>query len=353
MQAMTSQFKYANHFDALVALVAAMPIKTDMHATVLDTAEKAASHDTPDDQNLKDGLIKLLIRPKEDYWNDDLSVWFVALRKRDETPIFILKQIVVELSQAINLPEGHPMLMPLLMAAILGGVPMLQEFHSHHHTREVVCIASILALLHNTQKPFTDSKTRLAEIIIAACIHDFAHDGQGNRANNNHTPMRLENRALAKAEPYMEAVDIPDASWQRIKAMVLATDVSKGDADDTSPAEWMRKAFLGEALATDCPVVLQPFFTDRELATQAALLEDADLGTSAGMPYEFARRMTALIAQETKVLSPTPQTLIGFIDHICKGAYITDAARTLFDDNLKDLRSAADAENEDTIYYWS
>ncbi|MBU6235369.1 MAG: hypothetical protein KGQ41_05955, partial [Alphaproteobacteria bacterium] len=156
-----------------------------------------------------------------------------------------------------------------------------------------------------------------------------------------------------KARPYLLAAGLPDSSWQRIQAMVLATDVSKGDTQDISPAEWLRGAFNGTLKKADAPKQLQVFFDDRDLATQAALLEDSDLGTSAGMPYEFARRMTALIAEETKVLSPTPQTLIGFIDHICRGTYITDAARQLFGNNLQTLRSLADEEHADTIYYWS
>jgi hypothetical protein len=265
---------------------------------------------------------------------------------------------MIGMAQQLGLEATHPLAKSLFMASVLGGIPMRQAFHSHHHTREVVCMAGILALLHNKQNPFKDPKTRLAEIMIAACIHDFAHDGLGNKRGSGHTPMRLEKQALAKAEPYLKAAGINNHAWTRISAMVLATDISKGDHADQSPAEWLRLAFRKNAFhkssdGKNCPPELKIFFTDHELAIQGALLEDADLGTSAGMPYDFARRMTALIAEETKILSPTPETLIGFIDHICGGAYTTDAARTLFGENIKDLRQKAREENEDTIYYWN
>ncbi|MBU6235949.1 MAG: hypothetical protein KGQ41_08900, partial [Alphaproteobacteria bacterium] len=172
---------FASEFEAIARTVASLPPETEKFPEVLETANIAASPDFPDDRNVKDGLLKLLIPPADHYWNDDLSVWFVALRNRKDTPVFILKQIVCEIAQKIGLDATHPMLRPLLMAGVLGGVPLEQKFHSHHHTREVVCITIILALLHNNLTPFADSKTRIAEMVIAACIHDFAHDGQGNR----------------------------------------------------------------------------------------------------------------------------------------------------------------------------
>lgn len=347
------EIRYANEFDTLTKAVEALPPVNSCREGVIQAARTAASRDYPDDGNVREGLLKLLSPPADHYWNDDLSVWFMALRNRKDAPVFILKQIVVGMADKIGLDQSHPMLRPLLMAGILGGVPLEQKFHSHHHTREVVCITAILSLLYNNLTPFADQPTRLAEILIAACIHDFAHDGMGNRRNNNHTPMRLETRSLQMAEPYLKAAGLLEESWQRIRVMVLATDVSKGDADDVSPAEWMRMAFSGTPMPKDCPESLRPLFGNAEIATQAALLEDADLGTSAGMPYEFARRMTALIAEETKVLPPTPDTLIGFVDHICRGTYITDAACKLFGNNLDDLRKKAAEENEDTIYYWS
>lgn len=234
--------------------------------------------------------------------------------------------------------------LPCRMAAVLAAVPSPMPYHNHHHTREVVCLAMLLAS--------ELSVAHKSELYIAACIHDFAHDGMGNRRGNAHTPMRLERRALEMAAPYLQAAGLSAQSWKNITVMVLATDVSKHDSDAISPAEWMRKAYAGDK-PDGCPPELKNLFADADLAHHAALLEDADLGTSGAMPYDFAKRMTALIAEETRVLSPTPQTLIGFIDHICHGAFITPEARALFGDNMASLRREADEETADTIYKWS
>lgn len=234
--------------------------------------------------------------------------------------------------------------LPCAMAAVLASVPSPMPFHNHHHTREVVSLA--MRLSQNLPM-----QTRI-ELFIAACIHDFVHDGMGNMRGGKHTPMRLERKAIDAAMPYLAAAGLSERVFLRIIAMVLSTDVSKKDKSAISPAEWMRKAFAGEDSA-GCPEALTPLFKDKTLAHQAALLEDSDLGTSAAMPYGFAKRMTALIAEETRVLSPTPQTLIGFVDHICQGAFITPEAKTMFGDNIKTLRAEAESEATDTIYKWS
>lgn len=289
---------------------------------------------------------------KNPHWNAGMSAKFMALRLRHEHPAVLLARVAFAMCAATAMDAAHPLADPLRMAIALGGAISGLPFHSHHHVREVACLAVLLGLAQHRVAPFADETTALAELFIAACVHDFAHDGQGNRRHDKHTPMRLERRAIDKSEPYMKAAGIPDASWRRITAMVLATDVSKGSSDGVSPAEWLRAAVAGKS-SGGCPDALLPLFADRETATLAALLEDADLGTSAGMPYDHARRMTALIADETKVLSPTPQTLIGFIEHICHDSYITPAANAVFGDNMKTIREMAARENADTIYFWS
>lgn len=234
--------------------------------------------------------------------------------------------------------------LPCVMAAVLASAPSPMPFHNHHHTREVVMLAMMLS-----QKLPLQARV---ELFVAACIHDFVHDGMGNMRGGKHTPMRLERKSLDAALPYLVAAGLSEEIFRRVMAMVLSTDVSKPDKNSISPAEWMRKAYAGESGA-GCPEPLQPLFADKSLAHQAALLEDSDLGTSAGLPYKFAQRMTALIAEETRVLAPTPQTLIGFIDHICHGAFITPEAKALFGENMQTLRAEAEAEATDTIYKWS
>jgi hypothetical protein len=263
---------------------------------------------------------------------DALAAQFEAWRVSGITPLEPLLHLTPDESDAC------------LMAACLAAVPSNLKYHNHHHTREVATLAMLLA----QDMPLAAQR----EIFIAACIHDFGHDGQGNRRGARHNAMRLENQSLDFAHPYLSAAGLDEISWQRIVVMVLATDVSKDDASATSPAEWLRRAYKGSN-AEGCPPQLAPLFSDKTLAHQAALLEDADLGTSAGLPYDHASRMTALIADETGVLAPTPQTLIGFLDHICHGAFITPEALALFGDNITALRARAVDETAETIYNWS
>ncbi len=299
------------------AVLAHMPVDTPFMAEVTGVAAFIPENPGP------------LSLPPEP---DAIAARFDAWRGSDITPI-------VPLLQAVPVQDAV-----CQMAATLGAVPTKLTFHNQHHVREVVCLAMLLAAN-------ADAVTR-RDLFIAACIHDFGHDGQGNRRGARHTPMRLERRALDLAHPYLKAAGIDDATWARVTVMVLSTDVSKDGSDAVSPAEWLRRA-VKNAPADGCPAALQPLFTDAKLAHACALLEDADLGTSAGLPYDHARRMTALISDETGVLAPTPQTLIGFLDHICHGAFITREAVELYGDNIPGLRARAVEETADTIYSWS
>ena len=287
--------------------------------------------------------------PSSESWNDDVSGAFLLLRTRKDPPVCVLAEIILPLCAQAGMTADHPLMPPLLMAIVLGGVPSALPYHNHHHIREVTALATTLALAaYGSGAP-----ELVAELVIAACLHDFAHDGQGNRSADTHAPMRLEARALEKAAPYMKAAGLPDELWVRISAMILATDVSKADAKGVSPADLLRMACAGREAPSACPEGLRPLFNDMRLAAQASFLEDADLGTSAAMPYTHARRMSALVAEETRVLTPTPQTLIGFLDHICRGTFISPQARAIFGDNIATIRAQAEKDDTDTLFYWS
>jgi hypothetical protein len=319
---------------------------------VLETVQTLTRqrHDTP-------GLNRLLFDATgfggPQNWTLAVAAQFLSWRRDTDFSGHLAEMLKLACAH-FNIAPSHPLLPAAAMASALGAVPNDLAFHSVHHTREVVALTLALTAQQNAEQPLQDVPTQAFELFIAACIHDFAHDGFGNARHGQHNAMRLEQSALDHALPFLKIAGIPDPSWERICVMVLSTDVSKPAASYTSPAEWMRIAFQGiNDDSGECPPFLAPLFDDPSLALQAALLEDADLGVSGGTPYEFARRMTALIAEETKVLSPSPETLIGFIDHICHGAFMTPAAKTLFGDSMKRLRTAAKEESADTIYQWS
>jgi hypothetical protein len=263
---------------------------------------------------------------------DAIMALFETWRRSDIPPLELLLPMA---------PDDSDLCM---VAALIASVPSDLSFHNQHHVREVVCLAMMMTL----DKPLEMQR----ELFVAACIHDFGHDGMSNRRAARHKPMRLERQALDLSYPYLKAAGMTDAMWKRITVMVLATDVSKDDSGATSPAEWMRRA-VNKQSSDGCPPELLPLFTDPDLTMQTAILEDADLGTSAALPYEHASRMTALVADETGMLAPTPQTLISFLDHICHGAFLTQEALNIFGDNIMALRARAVDEQADTIYNWS
>lgn len=332
-----------------------LPEDASLHVAVLEGLKALSSEALGDTDDDTAALADLLAAPGASAtWNTDLLLRFMSLRGKDGPPALYLANLLIECADTAGMGETHPLMPLLLMAAALGGVPSVLPFHSHHHIREVTALSCALSRAAHKIHPFANPHRDMCEIWIAACIHDFAHDGQGNRRHGKYTPMRLERRALDKAEPYLKTAGLPQESWDRIRVMVLATDVSKiSPLEGMSPSEWLRRAIAGEQPDKTCPPELLPLFADLNLRAQAALLEDADLCTSAGMPYEFARRMTMLIAQETEVLSASPETLIGFLEHICHGEYITDAARAIFGDNIKALRLQAEKEKFDTLYRWA
>ncbi len=338
---------------ALLAVLGTRGQDDDRYPDIYRALETLAEHGASDHADVADTVHLLRAAPSADpaQWADELAIRFLKLRALPVAPVQILAGLVTGLIGDVA-GADHPLIRPLVMSLALAGVASPLPFHNQHHTREVTVLALVLGLVHDKQTPFAGRATVLAELAMAAAIHDYAHDGQGNRRLGSHSPMRLEQRALDGAMPYLKLAGLSDTGAQRITAMVLATDVSKASPHDVSPAEWLRRACAGGS-PDGCPDTFRSLFSDATLALQAALLEDGDLGTSAGLPYAYARRMTALVAEETRVLSPTPQTLIGFIDHICRGAYMTDAARATFGDNLQRLRAQAEQDSSETIYYWS
>jgi len=344
----------------IIAKIAQMPMTgLAMQGDVASLAS-AMAHDAASDATyVSPDFVRHLLGPDEadmKGWAVRLVDQFIAWRKQSDDVCRPLPRILTRLASEIDGVAANPLYMPAMMACVLGSLPMGLPFHNHHHIREVVCLVITLTHAEHARRPFTDYPSRLLENVIAACIHDFAHDGRGNLRMGKHTPMRLEQQSLDHAEAYLKAAGLSASAWARIVPIVLCTDVSKiNEPDEMSPADWVRKAYRRGAgtIPDGCPLVIAPIFTDRELAAQAMLMEEADIGISAGLDYSYARRMTALIADETGVLSPSPETLIGFIDHICHQEFVTDAGTDLFSANLMQIRAKAKQETADTIYNWS
>ncbi len=161
------------------------------------------------------------------------------------------------------------------------------SYHNTQHFCEVMMSAFFLALLDGF-----DVEAR-CEMAVAALMHDFHHDGQGNGT----TPYRLERIAVAQSVPYLVAAGVAPQQQLRLAALVLATDVVHGlpiahachahhvagselPAPDAGAPEL---AQLGE----------KPF-----MARQAVLLTEADMLPSIGLSLDYGLQLQERLSTE-------------------------------------------------------
>lgn len=160
-------------------------------------------------------------------------------------------------------------------------------YHTTIHFCEVMLGACFLSLLVDL-----DDAARL-EIVVAALIHDFHHDGSGNGA----VPFRLERKALDAAAPYLEEGDVAALQRRRLAAMVLATEMSRG-------AAFARACYAAQGSVLPLPPELRAapeladLATDAVLALQALVLCEADVLPSVGLTVEHALALQDRLAAE-------------------------------------------------------
>lgn len=236
----------------------------------------------------------------------------------------------------------------LMAGALLAGLPNDKPFHGNAHYRDILSTVFRLVTLHLYLQRMDEETAVLDEeqcamMLCAACVHDFCHDGRGNNLEGVHTPMRLEKQAFDMAEPVLRLFGLPEDDIVRIRTMVLTTDVSYDDTG-SSPSRRLRSAyayhFEGKKAPLLCPV-LAPLKDDKALCLMAMMMEEADIYTSVGLNYDYARMTTVLVAQETKILSTKASTLHGFIEMICGGLLATPAAQHLFHDTFSRISTQA------------
>lgn len=299
-------------------------------------------------------------------WSAEMASYFLTWRNQPlpagtTTALYDIVMRAISHS-GLLLTDAH--VRTAYVAAYLGSVPQPHAFHNHYHTLEVVCLTLRLIAMQ-TSMGTSITPHEILECVIAACIHDFAHGGHGNHtkcdvAGLQHAPMHMEERALQHAMPFLKLAGFDANAAARVSVMVLATDVSKPEPISISPAMWLRHAYghhysapLDAATWQDCPAALQPLFSDARLCMQAMLVEEADLGSSAAMPYDFAKLMTKLLAKENTAIASRPETLVSFLNTICGDSFVTDAGQMLMNKNRKSLEMDALQDMHGMLYSWS
>ena len=162
-------------------------------------------------------------------------------------------------------------------------------YHNTQHFCEVVLSALYLALLAGV------AAGEKAELLAAALVHDFHHDG----STNANVPFRLERLSAEAASPYLEAAGVPTDVQARIRAMIFSTEVSVG-------ARFARECHLHFAASgprpslAGIPAPLALLADDPRLALQAVIVGEADVLSSAGLTVQYGELQQEKLAAEWK-----------------------------------------------------
>jgi len=198
-------------------------------------------------------------------------------------------------------------------------------YHNAQHFCEVMLNALYLSLLAGL-----DPQAR-AEVMIAALVHDFHHDGTKNMS----ATFRLERFSAEATAPYLEAAGVSPQVRARIAAMVFATEVTKG----TRFARDCHLHFSAGAplpAASDLPAPLTLIGTDARLALEAVIVGEADVLSSAGLTVQYGDLQQERLAEEWKQPLGAEHKL-RFLNQIFQDFTIG----RFFSPNLRDLKSAA------------
>lgn len=254
------------------------------------------------------------------------------------------------LLQGLDFPADHPFrraAATLSEAVERRDTPVpVNPYHNAHHTLEVVLNAHYLASRNDRVSACIQLTARERGILyLAALIHDFEHDGTMNGAQR----FRLERQSADLALPHLTLAGVDAADREAIRVIVLATDPA-------GPNLYMKSlhsiAFadgtaLEPAQAYD---ELAPLAADRRLLRLAALLNDADLLSSAGLSVDYAAKQSAKLGAEGGRRLDSAD-MLRFLSRIVGGSFTTRAGR-FFNLNMFLIKAMAEislAHNDDGI----
>jgi hypothetical protein len=204
------------------------------------------------------------------------------------------------------------------------GIGAGNAYHNNMHFCEVILCALFIAQLAGL------TRREQAQVLIAALLHDFHHDGDTNGAE----AFRLELIACRKAQPYLAKAQVPPDEQARISALILSTEITMG-------VPLARACYAKHFLAGAEPdpvrmrAELAALAHDPRLALQAVVLSEADILPSVGLTIEHADLNEARLEAEIK-RTLGPENKIEFIDHAI-GEFL---AAKFFMPNLAAIRKA-------------
>lgn len=276
---------------------------------------------------------------------DLLRRWHVAPRRPT------LAAIVCTAADHFGIRVREDLVRAALMAGVLGEVKNTLAYHNNMHYRIVLLQIICLIVRHNNIYADTSNAfdaDQIAMLMIAACVHDLGHDGQGNIVNDNHISGRLEKRAFQLARPYLIAAGYGDESrLSDLKTMILCTDVSPL-YDPRNPAAQMKAAYryhFQGGKGNPLPYLgrgLESLAKRHDLALMGLILHEADIAASAGLDYSVTKFETRLYRDEIAQEEAGPQNVLDFLDEVCQRQMLSGAGQKLYGANLARICALAE-----------
>lgn len=230
---------------------------------------------------------------------------------------------------------------PVLSAALLADVPNDLPYHNNFHFRKVLLHTVRLIVAHNhifkgTRNVFLPEE--IAMLLVSACIHDLGHQGQSNFIDRKYSFAHIEGRSFAYAKPFLEWAGLPADRLEKIRVMLLTTDVSPF-GDPSCPSNQLRAAYeyhfgIGEENVPELTEELKILETDDRLCLLAMILHEADIMNSAGLDYDITIKESALISAEMGKSEASAEDTFLFLTVICQGRMVSDAAQFLAAENM-------------------
>ncbi len=248
----------------------------------------------------------------------------------------------------------HDMVQAVILASILGEISNRLEYHNNAHYRKVLLQTLNLIVTHNqifeeTQREL--SQRQCALLLIAACIHDLAHDGLGNTIKGVFTQGRAEMISFREAEPFLRGAGLSNKECNTLKTLILCTDVNPlGDPANLN--NQMKSAYKKHILRgmQNERLNLDPIIADLEdnadLSVMGLLLHEADIATSAALSYDVTKYETSLYQMEINGAPARPSHILKFLESICHRQFISDAGQRLYAASAARIYALAEKEVE-------
>jgi len=238
----------------------------------------------------------------------------------------------------------------VMMSAVLGSVPhKANSYHNNRHFFEVLFQTVRMMACHNEMfagSPRALTARDVGLLLIAACIHDFTHDGRGNTRDGMYVQARLEKQSFERAAPFLEQAGLTQDDRDALAVLLLSTDVSPLGRS-SSFMRRMKAAyrfhFEGGTLP-DLTEDMDVFEKDARLCDMALILHEADIATSAGLDYAVTQFETRAFRQEMGLDEARPSHILDFFAQVCAGQFLSPSGQALYGANM--ARITAQAEED-------